>query len=244
MVNRSLNYAPPNCQKSGSCEALTLFALRSHPARDQVSAGARLDSGPEAMPVVSHRRHALKQIRERRPLMHDPFNARPVSGEIMADAAAMTGRPSRTGRGSREDVVEAEFETVHPDVVPFRFGVTPVNAPKGVMLLRSGGRRDRLQSRRGSLAFWAAGMALVAMAFLASGGYAVVGAGTRFRSAANRAEASIPQASRLLRPVPMDMAAAKTAISWGQARIRRKRGAASSFATSWSPLKTERSLFR
>ena len=110
--------------------------------------------------------------------MHDPFNARPVSGEIMADAAAMTGRPSRTGRGSREDVVEAEFETVHPDVVPFRFGVTPVNAPKGVMLLRSGGRRDRLQSRHGSLTFWAAGMALVAMVFLASGGYAVVGAGT------------------------------------------------------------------
>jgi hypothetical protein len=51
----------------------------------------------------------------------------------------------------------------------------PANTPKGVALLRSGGRQDHSQGRRGGLAFWAMGAILVTVAFLASGGYVLMG---------------------------------------------------------------------
>jgi hypothetical protein len=123
--------------------------------------------------------------------MHDPFNACPVSGEIMTDAAAAP--PGRRGiaRGGRRDIVEAEFETIRPDAPPHGLHNRPARAaerierPQKRTELRGNEKMRHLREwKKGgeapgggwsTFAFWMAGAALVTMAFLFSGGSALIG---------------------------------------------------------------------
>lgn len=109
--------------------------------------------------------------------MYDPFKARPVSGEIMTDAVADTGPPPRITPEDRGDIFEAEFETVRSETGRRGFRGAPENAPEGIELLRNGVRQACARSERGSIAFWAVGIVLVVMAFLASGGYVLMRSG-------------------------------------------------------------------
>ena len=111
--------------------------------------------------------------------MPDERKARPVSGEIMA--APLAGAESSEPGFTRNDVVDAEFETVRP-------------GRAGAMARRSSRRsaRPRLPFRdwipcaramprrraqgpvRGGPVFWIVGLGLAAGAFWVSGGHALV----------------------------------------------------------------------
>ncbi|MDN5926611.1 MAG: hypothetical protein L0I29_06010 [Hyphomicrobiales bacterium] len=108
--------------------------------------------------------------------MNEASKARPVSGEIMTDAAAPgVGIPVRPAG----DVIDAEFETIvpgkaaseAPEPSSTRFSV---RAPEiaGLDVLKRAEAPKRGQP--GRPAFWAFGLCLVALAFWVSGGHALL----------------------------------------------------------------------
>ncbi len=102
--------------------------------------------------------------------MADDRNPRPVSGEIMAGAAAGSARMPAIASG---DALDAEFETVTAsDPSPAR-PAAPTSTPAGLASLRAG---DPAPGGRGGAVFWSAGLAAVIVAFWASGGHAILGA--------------------------------------------------------------------
>lgn len=181
VVNCSLNYAYPAVKKQ-ECEALTIFPLRSFAAREWVR--QMRGEFPKAIPDL-----AINP--EKRPLMHDPFNARPVSGEIMTSAAAgPVGSPAM--RNDRHEFIEAEFETLHSETGISRFRRGPAKAPESVALLRNTAREGVRQGERGGFAFWMAGAAFVILTFLASGGYLSTGGGRPAPASDGKEAASVP----------------------------------------------------
>ncbi|HVW56339.1 MAG TPA: hypothetical protein VHC00_11695 [Rhizobiaceae bacterium] len=132
--------------------------------------------------------------------MHDSFKARPVSGEIMTDDIANAGIPVSMERDDRRDILEAEFETIRPKREP-GFRKAPVNAPEGIELLRDGSRLAPARSEHGGFAFWAVGVILVVMAFLASGGYVLMSGGGSGSPARGERNESFHAASTRLRDI-------------------------------------------
>ena len=106
--------------------------------------------------------------------MIEDDRARPVSGEIMAGAAAR--EPSRRGTA---DFSDAEYETVGsarqapatPLAAPDSVGPEPAS---GMDFLRAGARVIDEHSQRGGPLFWIVGLTLVVLAFWVSGGHALV----------------------------------------------------------------------
>lgn len=112
--------------------------------------------------------------------MADERTARPVSGEIMADAAR-EAQPNPGARGAA-DVVDAEFETIPSDAgsgspaAPQASAAiaTPAAPLAGMAMLRGGAAALRSGPTRGGPLFWTIGLALAAAAFWVSGGHALV----------------------------------------------------------------------
>lgn len=132
--------------------------------------------------------------------MADQWNARPVSGEIMTAApAAATG--ARVGADLVHDFVDAEFETVAPEIrtdgrtsagagTVLVADIAPI--PGMDMLRCAEVDPGTVGSRHGGPFFWLAGVAIAAAAFWVSGGHALV-----LRPAISTAEPSV--ATALLR---------------------------------------------
>jgi hypothetical protein len=151
MVNGRLNRGPPAITFDPGGEALTIFGL----------------------PIV--------QTREKRPArMNEASKARPVSGEIMTDAAAPgAGAPVRPAG----DIVDAEFETIVPDkAAPLppersstRFSAHAPGIIAGLdVLKRAEAPPQRPRGQSGGPAFWTFGLCLAAFAFWVSGGHALL----------------------------------------------------------------------
>lgn len=108
--------------------------------------------------------------------MADGRTARPVSGEIMTDAAVTAAALRPTGA---TDVVDADFETVvspEPRPAPKPDPAIPAanTAPKAGMEMlqrRAQARVLRPFANRGGPAFWSVGAGLVLTAFWISGGH-------------------------------------------------------------------------
>jgi len=114
--------------------------------------------------------------------MADAWKARPVSGEIMTAARAAAARP-RAGAGIADDIVDAEFETLVPEIGPAErteAGARPAFVPDvppvhGMdMLRRAEAEPKPNRPRRGGPFFWLVGLTLAAAAFWVSGGHALV----------------------------------------------------------------------
>lgn len=115
--------------------------------------------------------------------MADPRTARPVSGEIMADAATVSRSPRPAAL--RDDLVEADFEVL--PAVPRGSPVdlagsgelnTRSDVSDGMDMLR-GADASPATARglpRGGPVFWAFGLAAVLAAFWISGGHSIVSA--------------------------------------------------------------------
>jgi hypothetical protein len=109
--------------------------------------------------------------------MKEALKARPVSGEIMTDAAAPdAGAPMRPAG----DVIDAEFETIQPAASavrkssPMRFEAEAPEIAGLDVLKRTEAPARPPRGQPGGLAFWVAGLALVAAAFWVSGGHALL----------------------------------------------------------------------
>jgi hypothetical protein len=107
--------------------------------------------------------------------MNEAWKARPVSGEIMTDAAAPGARASMR---EPSEIIDAEFETLAPaasvkDRPPFRFAA---EAPEiaGLDVLKRAEAPPHSRGEPGGPAFWFAGFALVAASFWVSGGHALL----------------------------------------------------------------------
>jgi len=111
--------------------------------------------------------------------MADARTARPVSGEIMTDAAigASVGLASRY---ASHDIVEADYEVVSqpagraPAAQPV-LRVVPAPSVEGMDMLRKpDGAPTRAPASRGGPIFWIAGVGAALVAFWVSGGDAFV----------------------------------------------------------------------
>lgn len=112
--------------------------------------------------------------------MADSHTARPVSGEIMTDAAfdAATGRLSQH---FGHDIVDADYE-----ILPSSEAIAPLDGaslaaaaptPAGMDMLRTAMQvKEAAATRpaRGGPLFWGLGMALAAAAFWVSGGHSLI----------------------------------------------------------------------
>ena len=109
--------------------------------------------------------------------MADDRTARPVSGEIMTDPAAIAAT-DRFMRGSAADIVDADY-VVMPRLVPAMESVSPlpraiVTPPiDGMDMLREV-PTERPPASRGGPIFWIAGIGAAFAAFWVSGGHALV----------------------------------------------------------------------
>jgi hypothetical protein len=112
--------------------------------------------------------------------MPDERKARPVSGEIMA--APLAGAESAEPGFTRNDVVDAEFETIRPaepaaaahgrDFASIGTAAPPI---QGLDSLRKSDPAPPTQGPvRGGPVFWIVGLGLAAGAFWISGGHALV----------------------------------------------------------------------
>jgi hypothetical protein len=111
--------------------------------------------------------------------MNEASKARPVSGEIMTDAAApgagVSGRPAG-------DVIDAEFETVVPGAAASpaperpsaRFSTQAPEIAGLDVLKRAEAPPRRPRGQPGGSAFWLLGICLAALAFWVSGGHALL----------------------------------------------------------------------
>lgn len=108
--------------------------------------------------------------------MNEASKARPVSGEIMTDAA---GPDPLASFRPASDVIDAEFETVTTDRAstvnrpPSRFRT---DAPEiaGLHVLKYAEAPPRPRGQPGGPAFWLSGFALVIASFWVSGGHALL----------------------------------------------------------------------
>ncbi|MER8463622.1 hypothetical protein [Mesorhizobium sp. M1396] len=111
--------------------------------------------------------------------MADDRTARPVSGEIMTDPAAIAVA-DRFMRGSAADIVDADY-VVMPRLVPVVESVLPLPratvtpAIEGMDMLRKPeAPAERPPASRGGPIFWVAGLGAALAAFWVSGGHALV----------------------------------------------------------------------
>ncbi|MER9297988.1 hypothetical protein NKI38_16045 [Mesorhizobium sp. M0621] len=112
-------------------------------------------------------------------MMADDRTARPVSGEIMTDPAAIAAT-DRFMRGSAADIVDADY-MVMPRLVPDVESVSPL--PRAIvmppiegmdMLRKPEAPAERPTASRGGPIFWIAGLGAALAAFWVSGGHALV----------------------------------------------------------------------
>ncbi|AZV19917.1 hypothetical protein EN904_17135 [Mesorhizobium sp. M7A.F.Ca.CA.001.07.2.1] len=112
-------------------------------------------------------------------MMADDRTARPVSGEIMTDPAAIAAA-DRFMRGSAADIVDADY-VVMPRLAPAVESVSPL--PRAIvmppvagmdMLRKPEAPPERLPASRGGPIFWVAGIGAALAAFWVSGGHALV----------------------------------------------------------------------
>ncbi|MER9582498.1 hypothetical protein [Mesorhizobium sp. M0276] len=112
-------------------------------------------------------------------MMADDRTARPVSGEIMTDPAAIAAK-DRFMRGPASDVVDADY-VVMPRFVPAVESVSPL--PRAIvppaiegmdMLRKPEAPAERPPASRGGPIFWIAGVGAALAAFWVSGGHALV----------------------------------------------------------------------
>ena len=116
-------------------------------------------------------------MRKERPArMNEALKARPVSGEIMTDAATPGACVSIRPAG---DIIDAEFETVGPVAAAPQAPERPsarfsAHAPEiaGLDVLKRAEAPPRGQP--GGAAFWLFGLCLAALAFWVSGGHALL----------------------------------------------------------------------
>lgn len=103
--------------------------------------------------------------------MNDQDRARPVSGEIMADARTRTVPRREPG-----DFSEADYEIVGDGGGPARSvpRPEPAAASSGMDFLKPGATAAENGAGRGGALFWTAGLMLVALTFWVSGGHALV----------------------------------------------------------------------
>ncbi|MFU0506034.1 hypothetical protein [Pseudaminobacter sp. NGMCC 1.201702] len=104
--------------------------------------------------------------------MADERTARPVSGEIMTEAAdaALRSRPAA------DDVLDADYEIVPGMDAGQMADKAPAvdNAVSGMDMLRRAMPAQRIRGARGGPIFWSVGIAFAAAAFWVSGGHALV----------------------------------------------------------------------
>jgi hypothetical protein len=109
--------------------------------------------------------------------MNEASKARPVSGEIMTDAAAPGVGAAVRPAG---DVIDAEFETIAADPVaaaesrPSSRFTTSAPEITGLDVLKHAEAPSRRRGQPGGPAFWIFGFALVAASFWVSGGHALL----------------------------------------------------------------------
>jgi hypothetical protein len=116
-------------------------------------------------------------MRKERPArMNEALKARPVSGEIMTDAATPGASVSMRPAG---DIINAEFETVGPVAAAPQVPERPstrfsAHAPEiaGLDVLKRAEAPPHGQP--GGAAFWLFGLCLAALAFWVSGGHALL----------------------------------------------------------------------
>ena len=119
--------------------------------------------------------------------MDDDDKPRPVSGEIMSGPPALARAMRADG-----DVTDAQYETLpaRAGAAPARFDANPAAA--GMDFLKTGApTAPRSGPRRGGVAFWGAGLVLVALAFWVSGGHALVSRGAPSQAAGAKPPLSI-----------------------------------------------------
>ncbi|TGQ67366.1 hypothetical protein EN829_023630 [Mesorhizobium sp. M00.F.Ca.ET.186.01.1.1] len=112
-------------------------------------------------------------------MMAEDRTARPVSGEIMTDPAAIAVA-DRIMRGSAADIVDADYVVMPRSAAiveaaspPQRIIVTP--SIEGMDMLRKpDAPAERLPASRGGPIFWIAGVGAAFAAFWVSGGHALV----------------------------------------------------------------------
>lgn len=102
--------------------------------------------------------------------MNEDDKARPVSGEIM------TGEAIRSGTVRKDDVTDAEYETVDGPANASPRGFEPVAPATGMDFLKAdiAAELDEPRGRQGGPLFWSFGLTLVILAFWISGGHALV----------------------------------------------------------------------
>jgi hypothetical protein len=111
--------------------------------------------------------------------MNEASKARPVSGEIMTDAATSGAGVSMRPAG---DVIDAEFETVvpgtavpqAPELPSVRFSTHAPEIAGLDVLKRAEAPPRRPRGQPGGAAFWTFGLCLAALAFWVSGGHALL----------------------------------------------------------------------
>ncbi|QND68522.1 hypothetical protein HB777_34335 [Mesorhizobium loti] len=112
-------------------------------------------------------------------MMADDRTARPVSGEIMTDPAAIAAA-DRFMRGSAADIVDADYVVI-PRLVPAVESVSPL--PRAIvtppiegmdMLRKPEAPAERPPASRGGPIFWIAGIGAALAAFWVSGGHVLV----------------------------------------------------------------------
>jgi hypothetical protein len=110
-------------------------------------------------------------------MMAEDRTARPISGEIMTDAAAA---PERIMRGPADDIVDADYEvlprfTAGMDPSPPLSRVIATPSIEGMDMLRKPeAAMERPLISRGGPIFWIAGLSAAFAAFWVSGGHALV----------------------------------------------------------------------
>jgi hypothetical protein len=109
--------------------------------------------------------------------MAEDRTARPISGEIMTDAAAA---PERIMRAPADDIVDADYQvlprfTAGIDPSPPLSRVIATPSIEGMDMLRKPeAAMERPRASRGGPVFWIAGLGAAFAAFWVSGGHALV----------------------------------------------------------------------
>ncbi len=113
--------------------------------------------------------------------MADQRTARPVSGEIMADAPPVGAASFHLPLGQLPpgDIVDAEYETIHAEApaaerIAASIGSTEASPAGMEMLRKTVGATPRRGRVRAGPAFWIYGLGIAAAAFWVSGGHALV----------------------------------------------------------------------